>query len=159
MVKTNALYVPMHVRTKQGTQILPALHNTGAPQNILSEVAAKQIGLTWKTMESPIVIGNVNGSDCGTGIMNQYCDIPLKLDNLWKEEHFHKGNIGSDQVILGMSWLEKFDPTINWTEGTIQEVLEVPLHLDAYDLLPGPESTVPNKGSGWGKAVSWCYKW
>ena len=105
-------------------------------------------------MESPIAIGNVNRSDCRTGIMNQYCDIPLKLDNTWKEEHFHKANIGSDQVILGMSWLQKFNPMIDWTKGTIQEVLEVPLHLDAYDLLPGPESTVPIKGSGRGKAVS-----
>ena len=153
--KDNALYVPMHIRTKQGTQILPMLLDTGAPQNILSEAAAKQMGLTWKTMESPITIGNVNRSNCGTGVIDQYCDIPLKLDNTWKEEHFHRANIGSNQVILGMSWLLNFDPTIDWTKGTIQEVLEVPLHLNAYDILPGPESTVPIKGSGQGKVVSW----
>jgi len=76
-IRTNALYVPMHVRTKLGTQILPTLLNTGAPQNILSEAAAKQMGLTWKTMELPIAIGNVDVSNCGTGIIDHvetyYC--------------------------------------------------------------------------------------
>ena len=53
----------------------------------------------------------------------------MKLDNLWRTERFHLAETGTDQAILGMPWLENFNPTINWTEGTIKEVLEVPLHL------------------------------
>jgi len=45
------------------------------------------------------------------------------------EEWFYKAETGTDQVVLGIPWLVNFKPTINWTAGTITEVLEVPLHL------------------------------
>ena len=54
-----------------------------------------------------------------------------------------------------MPWLENFDPTINWREGTITEVLEVPLHLPKMkckkcawkeDLIEGPTTFKPLQG-------------
>ena len=130
-VTTNpeALYVPMYVRLKLGTQVIPALLDTGATRNVLSQAAATKMGLNWITEETPAQVTNVDGSHCGSGIINQYCDIPVKLDDLWKTERFYLAETGTDQAILGMPWLENFNPTVNWTEGTIKEVLEVPLHL------------------------------
>ena len=123
-----ALYIPMHVQVRYGTHVIPALLDTGATRNILSRATANKMGLNWTTEETPVQATNVDGSCCGSGIINQYCDIPMKLDDLWKTERFHLAEIGTDQAILGMPWLENFNPTINWTKGTIQEVLEVPLH-------------------------------
>jgi len=88
-------------------------------------------------------------------MIDQYCDIPMKLDNLWKEEQFHKADIGPDQVILGIPWLQKFNPTIDWMRKLIKEVLEVPLHLERQEALPGLEITVPTKGLGQGKKLMW----
>jgi len=34
-------------------------------------------------------------------MITQYCDIPMKLDDLWKEERFYKADTGTDQVVLG----------------------------------------------------------
>jgi len=127
--EANALYIPMHVRTKLGTHVLPALVDTGATQNFLSEDTAKKLGLTWKEDDTPKPVANADGSKCGSGIITQYCDIPMKLDNLWKEEQFYKTETGTDQVVLGIPWLANFKPTINWTKGTVTEVLEVPLHV------------------------------
>jgi len=124
----NALYIPMHARTKLGTHILPALVDTGATQNFLSHDAAKRLGLTWKENDMPKSVTNADGSRCGTGIITLYCDIPMKLNNLWKEERFYRAETGTDQVVLGIPWLANFRPMINWTKGTVDEVLEVPLH-------------------------------
>jgi len=119
----------MHARTKLGTHVLPVLIDTGATQNFLSHDAAKKLGLTWKENDAPKLVTNADGSKCGTGMITLYCDIPMKLDNLWKEERFYKAETGTDQVVLGIPWLANFKPTINWTKGTITEVLEVPLHI------------------------------
>jgi len=119
----------MHAQTKLGTHIVPTLLNTGATQNFLSHDAAKKLGLTWKEDDTPKPVTNADGSKCGTGIIKRYCDIPLKLDNLWKEEWFYQAETGTNQVVLGIPWLVNFKPTINWTKGTIAEVLEVPLHM------------------------------
>jgi len=127
--ETNALYIPMHTRTKLGTHVLPALINTRATQNFLSCDTAEKLGLTWKEEDIPKPVVNADRSKCGTGIITQYCDLPMKLDNLWKEEQFYKAETGTDQVVLGIPWLANFEPTINWTKGTITEVLEVPLHI------------------------------
>jgi len=127
--EANALYISMHVRTKLGTHVLPALIDTGATQNFLSHDAAEKLGLTWKKDNIPKSVANADGSKCGTGVIMLYCDIPMKLDNLWKEERFYKAKTGTDQVVLGIPWLANFKPTINWTKGTVTEVLEVPLHV------------------------------
>ena len=119
----------MHARTKFGTYVLPVLVNTRATQNFLSYDAAKKLGLTWKENDTPKPVTNTDGSKCGTGMITLYCNIPMKLDNLWKKERFYKAKTGTDQVVLGIPWLANFKPTINWTTGTITEVLEVPLHI------------------------------
>ena len=138
-----ALYIPMHVQTKLGTHVIPTLIDTGATCNILSQGIVEKLGL-----------------NCGSGIINAYCDIPMKLDDLWKTKHFHQAEIGTDQVILGLPWLENFDPTINWAEGMITEVLEVPLHLPKAkhtkmawkeELLEGPMTTPPPLKKAQGK--------
>jgi len=108
---------------------LPALVDTGATQNFLSEDAAKKLNLTWKENNTPKPVTNADGSKCGSGMITQYCDIPMKLNDLWKEERFYKAETGTDQVVLGIPWLTNFQPMINWTEGTVTEVLEVPLHI------------------------------
>ena len=127
--EANALYIPMHAQTKLGTHILPALVDTGAIQNFLSHNAAKKLGLTWKENDAPKPVTNADGSKCGTGMITLYCNIPMKLDDLWKEEWFYKAETRTDQVVLGIPWLANFKLTINWTTGTITEVLEVPLHI------------------------------
>ena len=119
----------MHARTKLGTHILSTLVDTRATQNFLSGDVAEQLSLTWKENDTLKAVINADGSKCGTGMITLYCDIPIKLDNLWKEEWFYKAETGTDQVVLGIPWLANFQPTINWTQGTIMEVLEVPLHM------------------------------
>ena len=130
--EANALYIPMHARTKLGTHMLSALVDTGVTQNFLSGNTAKQLGLTWKEDDTPKPVVNADGSKCRTGMITLYCDIPMKLNNLWKEEWFYKAETGTDQVVLGIPWLANFKPTINWTMGTITEVLEVPLHMPIW---------------------------
>jgi len=105
------------------------LVDTGVAQNFLSHDAAEKLGLTWKEDDTPTPVTNADGSKCGTGMITLHCDIPMKLDNLWKEERFYKAETGTDQVVLGILWLVNFKPTINWTKGTVAKVLEVPLHI------------------------------
>jgi len=122
----------MHTCTKLGTHVLSTLIDTGAMQNFLSEDAAKQLGLVWKKDDVPKPITNADGSKCGSGMITLYYDIPIKLDNLWKEERFYQAKTRTDQVVLGIPWLANFKPTINWMAGTITEVLEVPLHMPTW---------------------------
>ena len=119
----------MHVCTKLGTHVIPTLIDTGATHNVLSQGTIEKLGLRWTPEETQVQVTNVDGSNYGAGIINAYCDIPMKLDDLWKTECFHQAEIGTENVILGLPWLENFDPTINWAGGTIAEVLEVPLHV------------------------------
>ena len=149
---SEALYIPMHIRTKLETHVIPMLIDTGAMCNVLSQGTVKKLGLNWTPEETKVQVTNIDGSNCGSGIVNAYCDIPMKLDDLWKTECFHQAEIGTDQVILGLPWLENFDPTINWAEGMIAEVLEVLLHLPKVkrtkmawkgELFEGPTTALP----------------
>jgi len=119
----------MHAQTKLGTHILLALVDTEATLNFLSGDAAEQLEQTWKKDDTLKPVINADGSKCETGMITLYCDIPMKLDNLWKEEQFYQAETGTDQVILGIPWLMNFKPTIDWTKGIITEVLEVPLYM------------------------------
>jgi len=87
---------------------LPALVDTGATQNFLSEKAAKQLGLTWKEDNTPKPVVNADGSKCGTGMITLYCNISMKLDDLWKEERFYKAETRTDQVVLSIPCVKAY---------------------------------------------------
>ena len=60
---------------------------------------------------------------------------------------FYLTNLGEDRTILGFPWLTAFNPKINWTEGTMEDL---PLHITSKAATSQkPKPTTKRGGKGW----------
>src|SRR2546423_14970710 len=77
----------------------------------MHEGLAKSLGLPTLPGE-PIRVATANGRNLGHG--NRVAILRFTLDGMEHVEMFLVAPLGRNQMILGMPWLERVNPEINW---------------------------------------------
>jgi hypothetical protein len=67
----------------------------------------------------------MDGTHNKAGTINQMIHLYTKLGDMEQRLQFFVMDLGKDQMILGYPWLQKFNPTINWTDGKLKGQLMV----------------------------------
>ena len=101
---------------KHWTAAESALIDSGEIENFLNHDTAKRLGITLKELPTLHVMNNVNGTTNQSGLVQHYYDFQLKMGEPEAIWHFYIGGIGVDRFILGLSWLQEFNPPIDWTK-------------------------------------------
>ena len=65
-------------------------------------------------------VGNVDGTYNKNGVITERCLIPFRIKDKTMTEWFYITTIGDQDPILGLPWLEKHNPVINWKEKTLE---------------------------------------
>jgi hypothetical protein len=88
-------------------------------------------------LEYPIMAQNVDRTENKQGTIRYYTDLDLQVNGKTNIERFLITGLGNQKIILGLPWLRKHNPEINWKEGTLQwrttameEVLDEEEHLN-----------------------------
>jgi hypothetical protein len=88
-------------------------------------------------LEYPITARNMDGTENKQGTIRYYMDLELQVNGKTNMEQFLITGLGNQKIILGLPWLQKHNPEINWKEGTLQwrtmameEVLDKEEHLN-----------------------------
>jgi hypothetical protein len=72
-------------------------------------------------LSCPIPVRNVDGTSNGmTGYITEADDLVLKYQNCSERPLFAVTGLGSQDLILGHSWLQKHNPEIDWTTGEVK---------------------------------------
>jgi hypothetical protein len=76
----------------------------------------------WRTsiLKSPIKVRNVDGTYNENGVITERCLIPFRINDKIMTEWFYVMALGDQNLILGLPWLEKHNPIIDWTEKTLE---------------------------------------
>jgi Retroviral aspartyl protease len=113
------------------------LVNSGAGGIFMDQNYARKQGLSLTKLEYPITARNVDGTENKQGTIRYYTDLDLHVNGKTHMERFLITGLGNQKVILGLPWLRKHNPEINWTEGTLlwrttttEEVLDKEEHLN-----------------------------
>jgi hypothetical protein len=61
----------------------------------------------------------VDGTENKQGTIQYYMDLDLHVNSKTHMERFLITGLGNQKVILGLPWLRKHNPEINWKEGTL----------------------------------------
>ena len=72
--------------------------------------------MVTKLMKHPIVLYNIDGS---RSTITHVAKLRLQVGNFDELVEFLITNISTEDVILGILWLQEVNPTINWKEGKI----------------------------------------
>ena len=80
---------------------------------------------TWKhnlrttKLEQLIRARNVDGTNNKQGTIRFYTDLDIKIGNQTFQERFYITGLGNQKVILGLPWLRKHNPEIDWEKGMV----------------------------------------
>ena len=102
------------------------LIDSGATANFLNQRVAKRLGFKPKKLECPVPVKNVDGTPNKDGQLTHCVHLWVQLGEKKELMLFYLTNLGEDRTILGFPWLTAFNPKINWTEGTMEDL---PLHI------------------------------
>jgi hypothetical protein len=110
--------IPIKVETVENTEEITALIDSGAEGLFID----KSIAHKWRTsiLKSPIKVRNIDGTYNENGAITERCLIPFRINNKIMTEWFYVTALGDQNLILGLPWLEKHNPIIDWTEKTLE---------------------------------------
>ena len=95
---------------------LSALLDSGATSRFIDRDYVKANGMTTRTLSTPIPVCNTNG----TGTITEVIDLILRYQNHSERTLFAVTGLGSQNLILGHSWLQKHNPKIDWATGDVK---------------------------------------
>ena len=111
------------------TNILPNEKDETIEMKTLLDCGARGIFLdqnfTWKhnlrttKLEQLIRPRNVDGTNNKQGTIRYYTDLYIKIGDRTFLERFYITGLGNQKIILGLPWLRKHNPEIDWEKGTV----------------------------------------
>lgn len=111
----------MPISLKVGKEIVEtsALVDSGAEGQFLSNELAKEQGIRLLPLVHPITPRNVDGTVIKSGLITHYAPQTFSVGNRTYQDNFMVTDIGQNQAILGLPWLQKVNPQIDWKGRTI----------------------------------------
>src|SRR5260221_2701066 len=110
-----------------------ALIDSGATDNFLTPTLAKRLGLAVQKLKIPKPLLTVDGSPHRQGSITEYTDLILKVGSQRRKQRFYLATLGQDRAILGFPFLQKFNPTLDWSNATIKGVKTVEIETESKE--------------------------
>ena len=118
--KINAINMPFSFQSAHATAEEVALLDSGATENFIDQESWERMGIGRRPLIKPIKIYNVDGTENKQGDMTHYCHLRIMYNGQEDLQNFYITNLGKDRIILGYTFLEKFNPQIDWKTGELQ---------------------------------------
>ena len=107
-----------------------ALIDSGTTTTLIHKDWVAKNNIQTTKLDKPIRLTNVDKS---LNIITDYADINIIVSDIRRKDLQHVynckayiGNIGDDEVILGLEWLQLTNPTIDWTTGWVSIIEDTP---------------------------------
>jgi hypothetical protein len=115
--------IPITIEIDNHTENAKALIDSGAEGLFIDETYARK----WRKepLKRQIRVRNVDGTLNSNGEIKEKCLITFRCDDKPMTEWFYVTSTGDQSLILGLPWLEKRNPIIDWKDKT----LEIPTSL------------------------------
>jgi hypothetical protein len=125
-----------YTSVNDGTKREFALVDSGATENFLDYKTARRWKVGLHTLDVPIEIYNVDGTENKRGRITEYCILYITMGTKTKKQMFFVTELGSDRLILGYPWLRGYNPELNWQKGTLgQNTPKVQIQTTGYEAL------------------------
>ena len=117
-INNRRFVIPIKVETIENTEEISALINCGAKGLFID----KSISHKWRKsiLQSPIPVRNVDGTFNESGAIRERCLITFTINDRIMTEWFYVTTLGDQDLILGLPWLEKQNPIIDWAKKTLE---------------------------------------
>ena len=98
----------------------PALIDSGAGGTFINQNHAQKIGYKLTELETLVKAYNVDGTENKKGMIKNYVNLQFSLNGKEFQERFYVTGLGKQKIILGLPWLKRHNPEINWQTGKLK---------------------------------------
>ncbi|ESK82722.1 hypothetical protein Moror_5689 [Moniliophthora roreri MCA 2997] len=113
----NSMHIPLSYNDEIGKVGTNALLDSGAGGLFMSPEKATKLGLGRKQLPHQIKVFNVDGTANKTAWITQSVTANYTIGTKQMTDTFLISGLGKEDVILGLPWLQKYNPEVDWITG------------------------------------------
>ena len=98
---------------------IKALVDSGADATIINSKLVEKYNLPLVQLPQPLTFQNADDSVNSHGTITHRVEGALRLKRRRLPTRLYVADLGKDDIILGMPWIQRYNPTINWQTGRI----------------------------------------
>jgi hypothetical protein len=114
-ISRNSISVPINIGSSK--QTVKTLIDSGAGGLFIDQNFTKNFEINY--WNEPVKAYNVNKMKNKRGTINAYINFEFKLGDQKFNKYFYVTGLGKQRIILGIPWLHKYNPIIDWKKGEI----------------------------------------
>ncbi|QRV88426.1 Retrotransposable element Tf2 protein [Ceratobasidium sp. AG-Ba] len=96
-----------------------AMLDSGASSIFISERIVQDFQLFKKKLDKPCRLKVIDGREIDSGRVEHYVTINLKIFDHEEEVDAYVVNVGNQDLVLGMAWLKRHNPVIDWDKKSL----------------------------------------
>jgi hypothetical protein len=116
-----SMLLPVAIGMKKQTVETQALLDCGASSEFMDSEFVKLHDILLIKLRKPWITRNTDGTLNEQGVVTHKAVINLGINRKEEPTSFFIAGLGKDNVILGLTWLRKHNPIINWKEGMLRD--------------------------------------
>jgi hypothetical protein len=116
-----SMLLPVTIGTKKQTIETQALLDCGASGEFMDSEFVKLHNIPLIKLNKPWITRNTDGTQNKQGMVMHKAIINLGVNGKEDSMAFFITELGKDNMILGLTWLRKHNPIVNWKEGTLRD--------------------------------------
>ena len=113
------IIVKVYLHGEKKTVTINAMIDSGATEDLINQEVCNKHGIKIIKAKNPREIYLVEGKPSAMGLVTHMTKVPMDISSHRKLATFQVANLQNYEVILGMPWLRKHNPTIDWNDKKI----------------------------------------
>jgi predicted aspartyl protease len=97
-----------------------AIIDSGAIALLVSKHFVQRHYIICSPLPNTIALHIINGSKNKAGSLTHFACLTLTIGSWTKPTNFLVTDLSPEDIILGLSWLKKVNPTIDWDSGKME---------------------------------------
>ena len=134
------MHIPVLIQTRYyEADHKRALVDSGATNNFIHPWLAARMQVGQQAFNKPKKIFNIDNTENKSGSITHFMDLKVRIKGEVRDMCFLIADIGSEDLLLGYTWLATFEPGFKW-KPTIMDHKAFPVIISST--LPSPHKTV-----------------
>jgi predicted aspartyl protease len=114
------MHIPITLAGLNWKMTVAAMINSGAFTLFISQKLAEKHNIRTRCLDQPITLLNIDRTPNKTGQITHMAPLQMTIGSVTKHWEFVVTDLGPEEVVLGIKWLKKMNPCVNWKEGTME---------------------------------------
>src|ERR1700761_6446826 len=113
------IMVKVHLHGEKETVTINAMIDSGATEDFIDQEVCSKHGIKMIKAKNPREIYLADGKPSAMGPVTHTTKVPMDISSHREVAILQVANLQNHEVILGMPWLRKHNPTIDWNDKKI----------------------------------------